>query len=93
MNYDLSFKEEALREWRKLDPTVRTQFKKKLIERLDCPRIASSQLSGHTDRYKIKLRSAGFRLVYEVRDTELLVVVIAVGKRDRNQVYKAAEKR
>lgn len=93
MNYDLSFKEEALREWRKLDPTVRTQFKKKLIERLDYPRIASSQLSGHTDRYKIKLRSAGFRLVYEVRDTELLVVVIAVGKRDRNLIYKAADKR
>lgn len=93
MNYDLSFKEEALREWRKLDPTVRTQFKKKLIERLDYPRIASSKLSGHTDRYKIKLRSAGFRLVYEVRDTELLVVVIAVGKRDRNLIYKAADKR
>ncbi|MBW6509208.1 MAG: type II toxin-antitoxin system RelE/ParE family toxin [Desulfuromonadales bacterium] len=93
MNYDLSFKEEALREWRKLDPTVRSQFKKKLIERLDCPRIASLQLFGHTDRYKIKLRSAGFRLVYEVHDTELLVVIIAVGKRDRNLVYKAADKR
>lgn len=93
MSYNLIFKEEALREWRKLDPTVRTQFKKKLIERLDCPRIASSQLSGHTDRYKIKLRSAGFRLVYEVRDAELLVIVIAVGKRDRNLIYKAADKR
>lgn len=78
MNYDLSFKEEALREWRKLDPTVRTQLKKKLIERLDCPRVPSSQLFGHTDRYKIKLRIADFRLVYEVHDTELLVVVIAV---------------
>ncbi len=93
MSYNLIFKEEALREWRKLDPTVRTLFKKKLIERLDCPRIASSQLSGHTDRYKIKLRSAGFRLVYEVRDAELLVIVIAVGKRDRNLIYKAADKR
>lgn len=93
MSYDLRFKEEALREWRKLDPVVRTQFKKKLIERLACPRVPASQLFGHTDRYKIKLRSAGFRLVYEVRDTELLVVVIAVGKRDKNLVYKAAEKR
>jgi mRNA interferase RelE/StbE len=93
MSYELSFKEEALREWRKLDSVVGTQFKKKLIERLACPRIPSAQLFGHTDRYKIKLRSAGFRLVYEVRDTELLIVVIAVGRRDKNLVYKAAEKR
>jgi hypothetical protein len=28
-----------------------------------------------------------------VRDTELLVIVIAVGKRERNAVYKAADNR
>lgn len=93
MTYELSFKEEALREWRKLDPVVRTQFKKKIIERLDYPRIPSAQLFGHVDRYKIKLRSAGFRLVYEVRDAELVVVVIAVGKRDKSSVYRAAQNR
>ncbi|MFI4996838.1 MAG: type II toxin-antitoxin system RelE/ParE family toxin [Hyphomicrobiales bacterium] len=32
------------------------------------------------------------RLVYEVRD-ERLVVVVAVGKRERQAVYRAAEKR
>jgi hypothetical protein len=39
------------------------------------------------------LRSIGYRLVYEVRDKEVIVVVVAVGRRDRNAVYKAAEKR
>lgn len=36
---------------------------------------------------------AGYRLVYEVRDKALIVAVIVVGKRERNRVYKAAEKR
>jgi mRNA interferase RelE/StbE len=72
---------------------TREQFKKKLAERLDCPRVPSAKLSGHNDRYKIKLRSVGYRLIYEVRDREVIVVVIAVGKRDRSEVYKAAAKR
>ena len=33
-------------------------------------------------RYKIKLKSPGFRLVYEVRDEQVLIIVIAVGSRD-----------
>jgi mRNA interferase RelE/StbE len=45
------------------------------------------------DFYKIKLRSAGYRLVYQVRDSEILISVVAVGKCDRNQVYKIAIKR
>ncbi len=55
--------------------------------------MPASRLSGHPDRYKIKLRSAGFRLVYEVRDKLLIVLVVAVGKRERNAVYKTAAKR
>jgi len=93
MSYELGFLEEALKEWRKLDGSIREQFKEKLAERLENPRVPAALLSGQKDRYKIKLRSAGFRLVYEVRDRQLIVVVVAVGKRERNAVYKAAAKR
>ena len=93
MIFELGFLEEALKEWHKLDATVRAQFKSKLIERLANPRVPSAKLSGQKDRYKIKLRSVGYRLVYEVRDREVIVVVIAVGKRERNAVYAAAAKR
>jgi len=55
-------------------------FKNKLAERLKDPHISSSLLRG-----------AGYRLVYQVRDKEVVVVVIAVGKRDRNLVYKMAK--
>lgn len=93
MTYELGFLDSALKEWRKLDAQTRDQFKKKLAERLDNPHVPAAKLSGAKDRYKIKLRNIGYRLVYEVHDTDVIVVVVAVGRRDRNAVYKAAEKR
>jgi len=93
MTYELAFLDEALKEWRKLDGVTREQFKAKLAERLHNPKIPSARLRGAKERYKIKLRNAGYRLVYEVRDREVLVLVVAVGKRERNAVYKAAERR
>jgi mRNA interferase RelE/StbE len=93
MRFKLGFLEEALKEWEKLDPGTRAQFKAKLNERLDNPRVPASKLAGHPDRYKIKLRSVGYRMVYEVRDDKLIVIVVAVGKRERNAVYHAAAKR
>ncbi|NIE61183.1 MULTISPECIES: type II toxin-antitoxin system RelE/ParE family toxin [unclassified Burkholderia] len=93
MTFELAFLEPALKEWKKLDRTVRDQFKSRLAERLENPRIPSAKLHGHPDRYKIKLHSVGYRLVYEVRDSEVLVLVVAVGRRERDAVYLAAMKR
>ena len=93
MDYKLVFKVQAKKEWDKLDHAIRQQFKKKLAERLKTPRVESSRLNGMPDCYKIKLRSAGYRLVYQVRDQEIVVSVVAVGKCERNAVYKAAIKR
>ncbi len=93
MRFELGFLDDALKEWGKLDGSIREQFKKKLAERLVTPRISAAQLSGQKDRYKIKLRNVGYRLVYEVREAQLIVVVVAVGKRERNAVYKAAAQR
>lgn len=93
MSYELFFHPEALKEWRGLDGSIREQFKKKLAERLEQPRVPAAKLSGHADRYKINLKSMGYRLVYEVRDREILVIVVAVGRRDRSAVYRAAGRR
>jgi mRNA interferase RelE/StbE len=91
--YKLVFKEAAKKEWDNLDSTVRSIFAKKLKERIQQPRIESLRLCGMKDCYKIKLSRAGFRLVYQVRDEELIVSVVAVGKREKNLVYKIAGKR
>lgn len=89
MSFELGFLEDALKEWRKLDSNTREQFKTKLAERLVNPRIAAAKLIGRKNRYKIKLRSVGYRLVYEVHDNDLIVIVVAVGKRERNAVYRS----
>jgi mRNA interferase RelE/StbE len=90
MTYNLELKKSALKEWKKLNHTVKEQFKKKLLERMGNPHIPSAQLSGAPNIYKIKLRQLGYRLVYLVEDKKLIVTVVTVGKRNKNEVYNIA---
>ena len=93
MSYKLKFLPSALKEWKKLDSSIQKQFKKKLNERLILPHVSSSKLSGFENHYKIKLRASGYRLVYEVIKNEISVLVIAIGKREKNSIYQKAKKR
>lgn len=93
MSYELAFLPSARKEWDKLGGTLKAQLKKKLAERLETPRVPADALHGMSDHYKIKLRSAGYRLVYRVEDAVVTVTVVAVGRRERDAVYKAAVKR
>ncbi|HAT8813997.1 TPA: type II toxin-antitoxin system mRNA interferase toxin, RelE/StbE family, partial [Legionella pneumophila] len=62
--------------------------------RLENPHVISAKLSGHLkDCYKIKLHQAGYRLVYQVNDNKMILLVVAVGKRNKNKVYESAEDR
>jgi mRNA interferase RelE/StbE len=90
MTYELEFKKSALKEWNKLGQPIKDQFKKKLKERLENPHVPSAALTDAANQYKIKLRQLGYRLVYCVEDKTVTVTVIAVGKRDRNEVYDLA---
>lgn len=83
MTYNLDFKPQALKEWKKLDNAIKTQFKKKLKQRLDNPKVLSDKLSGYESVYKIKLRNSGYRLAYEVQDDVVLIIVLKIGKRDK----------
>ena len=93
MTYSLEFDARALKEWQKLGDTVREQLKKKLAEVLLNPRIEANRLHSLPDCYKIKLRSSGYRLVYQVIDHEVVVFVVAVDRREREQVYRKAAER
>lgn len=88
MNYRLKFLPSSRKEWDKLDNSIQNQLKKKLKERLVNPRVPGSELRGFKNCYKIKLRSSGYRLVYEVADEEIYILVIVIGKRNRDEVYK-----
>jgi len=83
MTYYLDFKPKALKEWKKLDYSIKKQFHKKLTKRLQNPKVPSDKLSGYDNVYKIKLRDSGFRLAYEVKDEEIIVLVLKIGKRDK----------
>jgi mRNA interferase RelE/StbE len=91
--YSLQFLSEAKNEWDKLDGSIRQQFAKVLLRRLEAPRVPAAALTSMPDCYKIKLRSVGFRLVYCVLDDKLILLAIAVGKRDKSAVYDAAKLR
>ena len=93
MTYELEFDPRALKEWRKLGATVRDQFKKKLSEVLKHPRIEANRLRELPDCYKIKLHKAGYRLIYQVQDEKVSILVLAIGKRNKLEAYSDAEKR
>ncbi|TWI68572.1 mRNA interferase RelE/StbE [Desulfobotulus alkaliphilus] len=93
MTYKLKFLPVALKEWKKLDPSIRVQLRNKLEEIIQNPKIPANRLRQFENHYKIKLKSSGYRLVYEVIDTEIVVLVIAIGKREGNKVYEVARLR
>ncbi|WP_168395518.1 type II toxin-antitoxin system RelE family toxin [Erwinia amylovora] len=78
MSYELLFDPWALKEWKKLGATVREQFKKKLAEVLVNLQVESARLREHPDCCKIKLKSSGYRLVYQVQDEQLVMLAISV---------------
>ena len=93
MSYSLEFDARALKEWKKLDGSIQTQFKKKLAQVLENPMVEANRLKELDNCYKIKLRQSGYRLIYQLQQERVVVFVVAVGKRDKNQVYQKAGKR
>lgn len=93
MNYSLEFHPKALKEWNSLNQSIKIQFHKKLLERLGVPRIPKDKLSGFENVYKIKLKSVGYRMAYEVIDEKIVVRVITVGKRENDKVYNSLKNR
>ncbi|GLO64205.1 mRNA interferase RelE [Vibrio sp. MACH09] len=93
MTYKLKFDRKAKKAFDKLHEPVKSQFKAKLRELLSHPHIEGSALRGKLSGcYKIKLRTSGYRLIYKVEEGELIVLVLAIGKRERNDAYLKAEK-
>ena len=92
--YHLAFENHARAEWDKLDGSIKEPLRRLLKKRLDAPHVPSAALHGGlANCYKIKLLRQGYRLIYQVLDQRLIVLMISVGKRDKNAVYDAAIKR
>ena len=82
MSYELEFLPSALKEWQKLDNSIKTQFKKKLKERLENPKVAKDKLHGYENIYKIKLK-----------DAQITILVLVVGRRENDEAYELLKDR
>jgi mRNA interferase RelE/StbE len=92
--YRLKFVPSALKEWQALDGSIKENMRQLLKARLDNPHVPGSALKGELrGYYKIKLLKQGYRLVYGVEDDALIVMVMAVDKREDAVVYAAARAR
>ena len=89
--YRLKFVPDALKEWEALDGSIKDPLRKALKKRLEQPHVPGAELHGDLRGcYKIKLRKPGYRLVYMVEDDVLVVLVLAIDRREDMAVYHAA---
>ena len=94
MSFELRFEPDALKEWQALDKSVREPLKKKLAKRLEQPHVLNERLHNRLSNcYKIKNHKTGHRLVYRVMDKQVVVLVLAIGKRARLEAYLKAAQR
>jgi mRNA interferase RelE/StbE len=55
--------------------------------------VQSAKLRDAPDCYKIKLGAVGYRMVYQVIDSEIVVLILAVGKREGGVAYRKMKQR
>ena len=85
MSHRIAFAPSAARQLKKLDPPARRRIQA-AVELLSAePRPpAATQLVGGAGEWRV--RTGDYRIVYEINDGELLVLVLAVGH--RREIYR-----
>ena len=92
--FRIQFIKESAKDWNGLDNSVKLELKKNLQSRLQNPIVESSRLKGDlSDCYRIRAPKSGYRLIYRVENEALVILVIAVGKREDEEVYRSAARR
>ncbi len=95
--YNLKFYEEAEKDLSKLNNSVKILFAKKLTQIINNPEIGKDL--GHKNNLnlsglkKVYFDNKRYRIVYEIKNKEIIIHIIAIGKRDNMKVYKEASQR
>jgi mRNA interferase RelE/StbE len=86
MTYRLTLAPAAARQLRKFDPPVRRRIQAALELLSSDPRPpAATQLLGGAAEWRV--RTGDYRIVYEIGDDELLVLVLRIGH--RREIYRS----
>lgn len=95
--YDYKFHPEAKKELSKLNKSIQILFTKTLKKILISPELGldlgkknNIDLSGLKKMY---FDSKRYRVVYQVLEEEVIIHLIAIGKRDKMEVYEKAGER
>jgi mRNA interferase RelE/StbE len=85
MTYRVEFAPAAARQLRKLDPSARRRIQAAVELLADEPRPSgATKLVGGAGEWRV--RTGDYRIVYEIEDQVLLVLVVAVGH--RREIYR-----
>lgn len=85
--YEVYCVKSSYKEWEKLNHSIKLQFIKKLQKLISNPKIEANRLHGGlSDCYKIKLKRAGYRLIYQVIDDKVILLIWSVDKRENDDV-------
>ncbi len=85
MTYRVEVAPAALREIRKLDPPTRRRIQAAIELLADQPRPSGAQkLVGGEGEWRV--RTGDYRIIYEIHDNTLLVLVLAAGH--RRNIYR-----
>ncbi|MEA1893523.1 MAG: type II toxin-antitoxin system RelE/ParE family toxin [Campylobacterota bacterium] len=85
--YSLSFLSSAKKEFKKLDFVVQKSIKEKLLTLATNPELLKNNIKALKGEYKgkFRLRINQYRVVFQVKDEELIIIVVRVGH--RREVY------
>lgn len=83
--YSIAYKPSAAKAFRKIHPNQRSRIKKAIEALATNPHPqGSTQLSGGNGEYRIRV--GNYRVVYDIEDDELVILVLRVGH--RREVYR-----
>jgi len=85
--YELVFLTSAQKEFKKLDTSVQKIIKKKLIQLVEDPELLKNNIKPLKGEHKgkFRLRVHQYRIIFQIKEGELIITIIRVGH--RKEIY------
>jgi len=85
--YSLQFLTSARKEFKKLDKVVQKLIREKLLILVDDPDQLKNNIKALKGDYKgkFRLRVHQYRIIFQVKDNELVIIIVRVGH--RKEIY------
>jgi mRNA interferase RelE/StbE len=93
MKYKILFIEDAYEDLQKLDKSIQIEAIKVIKKLKENPYFGKPLKGNLKGFYKIYFFKKKYRMVYTIRENKLLILIVGIGKRDKEKIYKLIEKR